>query len=347
MECHGDIFSERDYCAIFNVARSTLHDHMQNELGDFTLGTHSNRRREQTAADEARQAARLKAIEEILEANKRFSLRDVQEKLAAEGHDVPSRSTIWEDLTDAGWRAKARKVVPYSGDGRKEWMERRLDFARAFLDKKEWKPCQLLFSDESIFRCTDDRKVQWCRVQDLPEPREVHKWSASCHVWACIGFGFRFITLINGVGTGPRGGVTSEDFVNFLKGKFEAKLKRHLARHPGKKFLWVQDGARIHTTDEALAYIRSLGLSAMDKKEWPPHSPDLNPIENLWGIGKHAVEKQTWWDLSASKANVVKLAGAIDEFWRSHDEQHINKLVASFFSRLRSVVNRKGAETDY
>ena len=45
---------------------------------------------------------------------------------------------------------------------------------------------------------------------------------------------------------------------------------------PGKVF--QQDYARIHVSKEAQEWFEYHGIWVMD---WPPHSPDLNPIEHL------------------------------------------------------------------
>ena len=188
----------------------------------------------------------------------------------------------------------------------------------------------------------------WCPVDEDPVPIEEHKWSATCHMWDCIGHDFKFImNLDNTEKSGPRGGVTSADYVSALKDHFLPAFRRHQQRYPSTKFLLIQDGCRIHTTDEALEAIRSWGLEALNRKEWPPHSPDLNVIENLWGFAKHAVNKELAGDLSASAAAKQNLESGILEMWRGHPQPLVNKLVASFLRRLREVVRLKGKYTKY
>ena len=153
-------------------------------------------------------------------------------------------------------------------------------------------------------------------------------------------------TLYEGLARQP-GGVTSADYVSALKDHFLPAFRRHQQRDPSTKFLLIQDGCRIHTTDEALEAIRSWGLEALNRKEWPPHSPDLNVIENLWGFAKHAVNKELAGDLSASAAAKQNLESGILEMWRGHPQPLVNKLVASFLRRLREVVRLKGKYTKY
>ena len=46
------------------------------------------------------------------------------------------------------------------------------------------------------------------------------------------------------------------------------------------KFLFMQDNAPIHRSNSTKSW---LAANEVETFSWPPLSPDLNPIENLWG----------------------------------------------------------------
>ena len=76
--------------------------------------------------------------------------------------------------------------------------------------------------------------------------------------------------------------------------------------------------------------------------DWPSRSPDLNPIENLWGI----MVRQVYAD-NRQYRNVEELKRAILDAWNSISTELLKKLSNSMQNRIFQVIQRNGGVTDY
>ncbi len=54
-------------------------------------------------------------------------------------------------------------------------------------------------------------------------------------------------------------------------------------------FIFQQDLAPAHTAKSTKSWLNDHGVGVLD---WPANSPDLNPIENLWGIVKRKMRNK-------------------------------------------------------
>lgn len=79
----------------------------------------------------------------------------------------------------------------------------------------------------------------------------------------------------------------------------------------------------------------------IDVLSWPPNSPDLNIIENLWGIVQQRLNKRYFASFTAFRQ------GLIEEWNNLSLERDIRVLFHSMEKRLKMVVEREGAATDY
>lgn len=109
----------------------------------------------------------------------------------------------------------------------------------------------------------------------------------------------------------------------------------------------MQDNAPIHTYRPVKEWFASTGFTVM---EWPPYSPDLNPIEHVWVFLKENLHKY-YPELAnmAGHADTIKpkLAEAIIHCWELLDPSILEKLARSMPRRVQAVIAAKGWYTKY
>ena len=92
----------------------------------------------------------------------------------------------------------------------------------------------------------------------------------------------------------------------------------------------MQDGARCHAAKSTIAYLEKKNVAVLE--QWPPYSPDLNPIENLW----HLLDRRL---SELVPRTLPELKQATLEAWNAIPMAHINALVESFQGRLRAKID--------
>src|SRR5436305_5778189 len=103
----------------------------------------------------------------------------------------------------------------------------------------------------------------------------------------------------------------------------------------------MQDGASIHWAGIIVKWINEMEIEIMD---WPPYSPDLNPIENLWKLLKDQIvrshpEFKTIKDNNEAMAHLIRCA---KEAWEDLAPELLNKLAEGMQKRADAVLKAKG-----
>lgn len=243
-------------------------------------------------------------------------------------------STVYRDLRAMNFKSYVRRKVP-TRDAKLH--KRRLDFAKKY---RRVDPRRLIFSDEHIEssmdftarRCYAKKSIHVC-------PRHRGKsWNgASLMIWGAIGYNFKskviFFPKLD------KDGETKTTAWRLNGKRYRQRVLPSLLfdlskdKRPLSNFIFMQDGASCHVAKETLLYLQRKGLETIDG--WPPHSPDLNPIENLWNSIKRRVSKLTPRTLEQLKAAVKKV-------WDELTYDEINRYVCSFTKKLDRCIERQG-----
>ena len=110
--------------------------------------------------------------------------------------------------------------------------------------------------------------------------------------------------------------------------------------------IFMHDNAPIHTAKIILAWLEEHLINII---KWPPYSPDLNPIENLWAILKREIYKYFPELLIAPDTEQTKLEliAAAQHIWEGLGDQIIKNLADSMPNRIQAVIRAEGWYTKY
>lgn len=108
----------------------------------------------------------------------------------------------------------------------------------------------------------------------------------------------------------------------------------------------MQDNAPIHSARKTKNWFVENAILVL---EWPPYSPDLNPIEHLWWWLKKLVYEVNPETDNIRGEEVIReaLSVALGEAWRRIPERIFTQVGESMKSRCEAVIHAKGWHTKY
>lgn len=185
---------------------------------------------------------------------------------------------------------------------------------------------QTVFTDEKVFILDgpNDYKTYIMKNESISRQKRICG-GGKIMVW--------LMTLPNGLIAYKtiRGSFNSSKFIDLLRDSMLSIMKLNL------KTFWLQfDNSRVHTAKVVQVYLETNNVNIVS---WPPYSPDINIVEDVWSImTEYVYDGHQFANCDALEKKISECIDYINTYRRND----IINLYSTMGRRLMNVISKKG-----
>jgi transposase len=254
----------------------------------------------------------IKIFAELLKNNKYYTSTDIYKFLCEKDLKI-SKNTIINILNEMNFNFKSPVSKPLLTT---KHTEKRLEWCKKYLEFKDWK--YVKFTDESSFWMGHNGK-RWVNMNENDIDTSV-KHPFKVHVWGSISIHYKRELYI---------------FTEILTAQIYLEILQNNLRI-SKNLIFQDDNDPKHTAK----IVKEWKVQKLTCLDWPSNSPDLNPIENIWGVLKTNVNKHNF----KTREEFILI---IKKCWNEIDQNTINNTINSMPKRIKQVIENNGFSINY
>jgi transposase len=248
--------------------------------------------------------------------------RQSTRKTVAQLKSKMSKSTVHRTLRGAGLYPHRRKRRPRLSDAQKQ---RRVTFATEFR-RTDWS--NHVFWDEKVFYLTHPpnpkNDVVWDeRGAEYFKEEQAHPLSYNVGLAISTRGPTRVIPY--------EGTINSNKFMEMA----EQAIEDADNMFQGERYTWLMDGASCHRSKATQAWMSQEVPDLFPYKKWPANSPDISPIENVFGYVQDQVDQKNPKDLKSLKR-------IVNSQFKQLSAEKCKKFISALPGRLKRIIESKG-----
>ena len=186
----------------------------------------------------------------------------------------------------------------------------------------------VIFTDESTIQLECHSRHCFRKEKQRRALKQRAKHAAKIHVWAGISWkGATRIVIFGGILNADRLGVILENaLVPFIREYYPAGHRLQQDNDPKHRSRYIEN------------FFEENGINWWGS---PAESPDLNPIENVWGSMKEFLRN------SYKPKNLEELKAGIQQFWQTMTPEVCKKYIGHLRKVIPKVIELKGDPSGY